>query len=172
MADSEIAKEMMSFFARTNYCEYVQCLSECDAVNIQTFEYTPMGKEYCIDLRRCFTDNGVLNQNHVLEMFGEYSGFPPNELRQKIMEIMKSDSEQSVWIHAGRVVNEMNFRTHEAWIEFMSEDSTPCDELMLYMLNRIHCRHTVVFTANRAWSTVKPDTTSLSKTCSVFVIYA
>ena len=95
MADNEIAKEMMSCFAQANYCEYIQCLSERDAMNIQTFEYTPMGKEYWIDLRRCFTDTGVLNQNHVLEMFGEYSGFPSDELRKKIIEIMKSDSEQS-----------------------------------------------------------------------------
>ena len=106
------------------------------------------GKDYWIDLCRCFTSNGVLNQNHVLEIFSEYSGFPPDELRQKIIAIMKNESEQSAWTHAGRVVNDMNFRTHEAWIEYMSENSTPCNKLMLYVLNRIHCRHTVVFTAN------------------------
>ena len=126
MADNEIAKEMMSFFARANYCEYVQCLSECDAVNIQTFHYTPMGKEYWIDLRSCFTSDGRLNQNHVLEIFGKYSGFPPDELRQKIIAIMKNKEEQAAWVHAGQVVNDMNFRTHEAWIEHMSENTTPC----------------------------------------------
>ena len=134
-----------------------------------------MGKDYWIDLRRCFTSNGVLNQNHVLEMFGEYSGFPPNELRQKIIEIMKSESEQSAWTHAGRVVNDMNFHTHEAWIEYMSEDSTPCNELMLYVLNRIHYRHMVVFTANQAWTTVKPDSSitveDLLSICDLCLVY-
>ena len=177
MADNKIAKEMMSFFASANYCEYVQCLSECDAVNIQTFHYTPMGKQYRIDLHRCFTSDGKLNQNHVLEIFGEYSGFPPDELRQKIITIMKNKEEQAAWIHAGQVVNDLNFHTHKAWIEYMSENTTPCDELMLYVLNRIYCRHMVVLTANRVWTTVKPDNNnktvedllSTCDQCSVFL---
>ena len=156
MAVSNIADELMSSVIQSNYCEYVQCLSERDAVNIQTFQYTPMGKNYWIDLRRCFI-NSKPNQNHVLELFGEFSGFEPSELRQRAVTILSSETEIPYWSHAGSVLLGLNFMSYSDWLKYMSEDSSPCDELMLYVLNRIHCRHTVVFTSNRIWTTVQAD---------------
>ena len=154
MVDNNIAKELMSVFAQANYCEYVQCLSEHDAVNIQTFQHTPMGKNYWIDLQRYFTD-GKLNQNHVLEMFGEYSGFEPGELRKHAVTILNMETEIPYWSHAGNVLLGLNFMSYSDWLEYMTDESTPCDELMLYVLSRIHCRHMVVHTANRVWTTVR-----------------
>ena len=175
MADNEIAKEIMSALTQNQYCEYVQCLSERDTVNFQTFQFTPMGKMFWIDIRRCFTSDGKLNQNHVLELFCEFSGFEPDELRKRVMSIMTSDKDLSLWQHVGRVVTGLNFVSYEAWVEHMKVNSTPCDELLLYVLNRIHCRHTVVYTANRAWSTLKPEsnitTDDLLSICDLRLVY-
>ena len=175
MADNEIAKEIMSALTQNQYCEYVQCLSERDTVNFQTFQFTPMGKMFWIDIHRCFTSDGKLNQNHVLELFCEFSGFEPDELRKRVMSIMTSDKDLSLWQHVGRVVTGLNFVSYEAWVEHMKVNSTPCDELLLYVLNRIHCRHTVVFTANRAWSTLKPEsnitTDDLLSICDLRLVY-
>ena len=156
MAVSNIADELMSILTQSNYCEYVQCLSERDAVNIQTFQYTPMGKNYWIDLRRCFNE-GKLNQNHVLELFGQYSGFEPSELRQRAIAILSTETEIPYWSHAGTVILGLNFMSYSQWIKHMTKENSPCDELMLYVLSRIHCRHTVVYTTNRVWTTVQAD---------------
>ena len=51
MADNNIAHEIMSNFTQNNYCEYVQYLVERDAINIQTFHHTEMGKTFWIDLQ-------------------------------------------------------------------------------------------------------------------------
>ena len=174
MAVSNIADELMSSVIQSNYCEYVQCLSERDAVNIQTFQYTPMGKNYWIDLRRCFI-NSKPNQNHVLELFGEFSGFEPSELRQRAVTILSSETEIPYWSHAGSVLLGLNFMSYSNWLKYMSEDSSPCDELMLYVLNRIHCRHTVVYTSNRIWTTVQADNKlteeDLMSICDLRLVY-
>ena len=174
MAFSNIADELMSAVNRSNYCEYVQCLSERDAVDIQTFQYTPMGKNYWIDLRRCF-NNSEPNHNHVLELFGEFSGFDPSELRQRAVTILSSKTEIPYWSHAGSVLLGLNFRSYSDWLEHMSKDSSPCDELMLYVLNRIHHRHTVVYTSNRIWTTVQADDklteVDLMSICDLRLVY-
>ena len=65
--------------------------------------------------------------------------------------------------------------SYSDWTEYMSEESSPCDELMLYVLSRIHCRHTVVYTANRVWTTVHADgkTTvdDLMSICDLRLVY-
>ena len=174
MAVNNIANEIMSVFAQGNYCEYVHCLSERDAVNIETFKYTPMGRIYWIDLRRCFI-TGKQNPNQVLEMFSDYSGFEPAELRKRIVTILKTESEVPLWSDVGNVVLGLNFTTYSEWVEYMSENDTPCDELMLYVLSRIHCRHTVVLTSNRAWTTVKADGNTtvddLLHICDIRLVY-
>ena len=54
MADNTIANKIMSNFIQNNYCEYVQYLVERDAINIQMFQFTDLGKVFWIDLRWCF----------------------------------------------------------------------------------------------------------------------
>ena len=141
---------------------------------IQTFQYTPMGKNYWIDLHRCFI-NSEPNHNHVLELFGEFSGFEPSELRQRAVMILSSKTEIPYWSHAGSVLLGLNFWSYSDWLDHMSKDSSPCDELMLYVLNRIHYRHTVVYTSNRIWTTVQADDklteVDLMSICDLHLVY-
>ena len=133
-----------------------------------------MGTNYWIDLRRCFID-GKINQNHVLEMFGVYSGYEPSELRQCAITILNTETEIPYWSHAGSVLLGLNFMSYSEWTEYMSDESSPCDELMLYVLSRIHCRHTVVYTANRVWTTVyvdgKTTVDDLMSICDLRLVY-
>ena len=174
MADNELAKEIMSSFTSKNYCEYVTYLTNRDTVSITTFSSTSIGKLYWIDLRRCFKDN-KLDPSHVLEIFCDYSGFTTDELRERIIRIMRLKNEVRFWSHAGSVVTQMNFVTYDEWLDMMENPNTFVDELMLYALSRIHSRHTVVMTANRIWTTVKQESDltidELMSVCDIRLVY-
>ena len=51
----------------------------------------------------------------------------------------------------------------------MEENDTRCDELMIHALPRIHCKHCMIITSKRTWSTVQQqdDTLTLDKLLSI-----
>ena len=171
-ADNKIAEELNSYFNRYKYNRYCQYLSESDAVGYQGFDQTELGKTYWVDLRRCFNSSGP-KPSHVFEIFGQYSDVDLVTLRQRILDILKEDTD--FWESVGRVFFNMNFTTLDYWIEHMEKHTTPCDEFMLYALNRIHCRHTVVYTKQRSWSTVHADQpmspAELHSVCDIHLVY-
>ena len=152
MASNTIADEIMQKYSDENYVEYCQNLCDRDAVNITNFDKTPLGKEFWVDLRRCFY-RCKLNPNHVLEYFGVFSNLDANALREKTMTLVMADV--PFWKHVGTVVTLMKFIKFEEWIAYMQKNDSICDELMLFILSRVHYRHVIVYTSNRAWSTIK-----------------
>ena len=54
----------------------------------------------------------------------------------------------------GTVILHLQSRTFAKWLEHMGKPSTPCDELMLFGLSRVHNRHTIVYAKYRAWCTL------------------
>ena len=171
-ATSSMAHELVSLFSHSNYKEYCQYLTERDAVSLEHFGNTMLGKSFWIDVRRCFNQSG-LNTSHVLEIFGQFSDQNPEDLRERVINIVKEDTKH--WDHLGTVVLQMKLMSLEHWLEMMSKPDCMCDELMLFVLNRIHCRHTVVYTRNRSWSTVHSTTPlsedELHRECHVHLVY-
>ena len=81
-ATSSMAHELVSLFSHSNYKEYCQYLTERDAVSLEHFGNTMLGKSFWIDVRRCFNQSG-LNTSHVLEIFGQFSDQNPEDLRER-----------------------------------------------------------------------------------------
>ena len=57
----------------------------------------------------------------------------------------------------------------------MSNENCACDELMVFILSKLHYRHTVIYTANRLWCTLrvdKPmDRSEIHSKCDVHLVY-
>ena len=65
----------------------------------------------------------------------------------------------------------MNFISLDKWVEIM-EMSTACgDELMLFALNVLYCRHTVVYNENIVWTTVNDASSSNMDVSELHDIY-
>ena len=153
-SDNKIAKELQSYFNKYKYTEYCSYLNDSDAVSSEYFQGSVLSETYWVDVRSCFVNN-VINCNHVLELFCKYSETEPNELRAEVLREVKS--EKDIWDHIGHVELAMRAVTIDEWITCMELQRTQCDELMLYMLKRIHCRHSVVYTMKHSWTTVSSD---------------
>ena len=151
MASNSIANELLKSFSDANYQEYTQALSNRDGVDIGEFPSTPLGKVYWIDVRNC-PCNGVVNPNHLLELFSIYNNHDSKTLRGMVLKNMKEKSKY--WNHVGTVILHLQSRTFSEWLEHMGEPATPCDELMLFGLSRVHNRHTIIYAKYRAWCTL------------------
>ena len=103
-----------------------------------------------------------MNPDHVLEIFCGFSGFKPSELHKHTLTIMEDPNEKNQWSHTGSVIMQMNFVSYDQWIKNTKKPDTPCDELMIHALSRIHCRHCLIITSKRTWSTVEEEDNSLT----------
>ena len=74
-----MALEILSLFNQIGYREYVQYLSEHDAVMICDFPKLQISEMHLLDMRCCFKD-GKFNLNHVLEIFAKYSDMEVDDL--------------------------------------------------------------------------------------------
>ena len=101
MASNSIASELLQSFSDENYQEYTQALSNRDGVDIGEFPSTPLGKVYWIDVRNCLS-KGVVNPNHLLELFSVYSNQDSKTLREVVLKTMKENSKY--WNHVGTVI--------------------------------------------------------------------
>ena len=107
-----------------------------------------------LDVRHCYI-KGKFNPNHVLEIFAAYSGMETDELRDKILQLVAQDI--AYWSHVGSVVLPMKWLDFKTWLTTMRIPICAVDELMLFMLCKIHDRHAMVFTNSKLWTTVKEN---------------
>ena len=173
-SENSIASELLNLFLTHEYREYARNLSNQDAINLQVFKTTDIGREYWVDTRNCYI-KGCQNSDHLFDIFGKFSGDSADIVRSKSVTYIQQDPDW--WEHMGRVVLDMNFIKLEKWLEIM-EMSTACgEELMLFVLNVLFCRHTVVYTENRVWTTVNDASCSnmtlseLHDNCDMYLVF-
>ena len=104
-SQNKITEELYSLFLTQNYCEYVQCLHECDAVSCLQFQESMPGKVYWIDMRNTL-QNSKVNPDHVFQLFRMFSDSDPNCVRQRMIDIVHDDP--SKWQHAREVYLQFN----------------------------------------------------------------
>ena len=163
--DNKIASELLSQFNHVPY-------SDRDGISLDYFKTSEMGKKYWKDVCRRFSGFEV-NPNHVLEHFCKFSDTDPNCLCKQISDIVCE--EHALWESTGHIVLWMKTFTLSDWVEHMCEPNTRCDELMLFALSRIHCRHSVVHRHKQPWTTVNdeamPINDGLFDLCEVQLVY-
>ena len=108
-----------------------------------------------------------------MEIFAAYSGMDVDELHDKILQLVSQDV--AYWIHVGSVVLPMKVLDFETWLTMMKIPICAVDELMLFILCKIHDRHTMVFTNSKLWTTVKENNNlsldELYTICDMCLVY-
>ena len=169
---NKIAEELYSVFLTQNYCKYVQCLHDCDAVSCIQFQESTLGKSYWLDTRNTLM-NSKVNPDHMFQQFRKFSDSDPDCVRQLMVDIVKNDS--SKWQNAGEVYLQLNFLNIEEWCVLMKLSHVSCDELMLYVLSVAHSRHTMVYTVKCIWTTINNinslSVPELHSICDIHLVY-
>ena len=109
----------------------------------------------------------------MLEIFAAYSGMETDELHDKILQLVAQDI--AYWSHVGSVVLPMKSLDFETWLTMMKIPICAVDELMLFMLCKIHDQHAMVFTNSNLWTTVRENNNlsldELYTICDVRLVY-
>ena len=95
------------------------------------------------------------------------------ELRKQVIDIVKSDKEY--WVHVASVVLPLRPESFDEWLAIMEDPRGPCDEMFIYILSKVHFRHTIVYHMKRPWCTIQ-HTEPLSEDkihagCNLHLIY-
>ena len=125
---------------------------ERDSVHMDEFYKLSLSETHYIDIRHCFIE-GVFNPSHVLDYFGRYSGLDCIELWKQVIDLIKQDLEY--WVHVASVVLPLRPQNFDDWLMQMESPLTPCDEMFLFILSKVHFHHTVVYNLKRPWCTIQ-----------------
>ena len=165
-------EELYSLFLITNYCEYVQCLHDRDAVSCQQFQESTLGKTHWLDTTNILL-NGKVNPDHVFQLLRKFSDSDPDCVRQHMIDVIQKDP--SKWQHAGEVYLQLNFLNIDEWCKLMKLPHVSCDELILSVLSVVHSQHMIVYTAKHIWTTVNNinqlSVPELHSMCDVHLAY-
>ena len=139
---SSIASEIFSNLKHSEYRVYCQSMIESDSVCMDEFYKLSLSETHYIDIQPCFIE-GVFNPSHVLDYFGWYSGLDCIELQKQVIDLIKQDHEY--WVHVALVVLPLHPQNFDDWLKQMESPLTPCDEMFLSILSKVHFRHTVIY---------------------------
>ena len=111
--------------------------------------------------------------NAMFELFGEFS----NQTGPEVRDTMIGWSYDNFRMLEGvfRVALSRRNTSLRAWLNLMADEHTPGDELTLYALSRMYCRHAYMFTQMFWWTTllytVPVTEKELLSQCNVILVY-
>ena len=172
------------------YCDLLNNVSERDAVNIDEFNASELYREYWLDTRNCVREIGrknkrrIYNPMNLYDIFGSYSRDMETEVKRHMMEEIR---ENVGWYSdTCQIVLNMNYshlkngncnltRVMENWMIEHNKKNTFGDIIALFALSVTYRRHTLVYTRNRPFCTLR-NTQRLSmkeirEKCDTLLIY-
>ena len=172
MADLSIAAELLSCVSLFRYQSVIPCLTMDDFMPLQTFQRSELGKLYDMNRTGCHP-NGIINNSHLFELFGNYSDEDAESVRSDTLECINTS--ERVYSCVGIVFFTMREWSFKEWALTACSSCYYGDELLLYALCRIFHRHATVVCRDRNWSTLEPEgtmtTEELMSACDLHLVY-
>ena len=96
--------------------------------------------------------NGTPKPTGMLDLFGKYSGDDADTVRKEMINYARENKDSlSVTCKESLDYQRMSLN---AWITKHSLKKSICDEIALNVLCRLYSRHAIVYTTNKAWTTL------------------
>ena len=172
------------------YCDLLNNVSERDSVNIDEFNSSDLYREYWLDTRNCVREIGrkhkkrVFNPFNLYDIFGSYSRDMDVDVKRYMMDEIKANI--GWYSDTCQIVLNMNYShlktgncsletVMENWMLEHNKRGTFGDIIALFALSVTYRRHTLVYTRNRPFCTLR-DTQRLTmkeirEKCDTLLIY-
>ena len=96
--------------------------------------------------------NGTPKPTGMLELFAQYSGDEPNDIRKDMISFVRDTNNRIAEICKDALAYKlMSFNT---WVSKMSLKKSVCDEIALYVLCKLYSRHAIIYTTKGYWTTI------------------
>ena len=130
-------------------------ISESDATSVEEFLQCKLAKDLVVDTSKIMW-GGEVNNNHVFEMYNDFSVTKDSVKLQMEMLIFVSENNTRYSNYCFPLLKMMGLDL-VSWTSSMSYFGNSADTLCLYALSDMLGVHTCVITGNRPWTTVDPN---------------
>ena len=123
------------------------------AVGMKAFHKNILKKERWMDVWKFVSKGKRELSNGLFEIFGNYSDEPPHTVRDNLLGwIYDNFRKIETWFSIALKQKGLNLSD---WAESMRNPKQPGDELCLYLLSRMYCKHALVHLKHHWWSTIQ-----------------
>ena len=151
---TSLATELMQSLTPDRYCEQIGALTSESAISSKVMQSikASLKDRYDFNSEIFRARNGTLKPTGMLDLFGKYSGGESLNVQKEMINYAREHSETlSVVCKDALEYHRLSFN---AWIVKYSLKKSICDEIALYVLCKLHSRHAIVYTLNKAWTTL------------------
>ena len=145
-----------------------------NGIGIRTFQKQRLRPGYWVDTRRFVSRTNREFANGLFEVFGDFCNEPAGTVRDNLMGwIYDNFRDVEQWTHLMLKEKEV---TLSGWIENMCKETTPGDDICLYLLSRMYNKHIYVHNKRFYWCTalhvIKNEVDlELIKDCNVELVF-
>ena len=148
-------------------------ISESDAMSVNGFMQCELAHEYAVDTSK-ITWSGEINNNHVFEMYSDFSITKDSvKLRMEMLTFVSENSAR--YRQYCYPLLKMHGLDLVSWTASITYFGKSADTLCLYALSDMLGVHTCVITKNRPWTTIDPNFNGtlddIMKICHVNLVY-
>ena len=182
MASNSIAAELLEKIneigGKTSTMEYkdvVAPLSVDDKLPDHVLRHLKkkMKGRYTFNMERFSNKRGTAKPNGMFELFTKYTTETPKNIRQRLIDHVNSNI-----VELRRMTSDYFKIKHGdimMWAYRMSKETTPGDELALFILCQIYYRHAVVHAITVPWCTAKTGeagvTPKIESECDIILVF-
>ena len=148
-----ISMELYNAIKSKDYCDFVNYLGPKDGLGIAAFLDSTCGQLYTADTSLLHRNGRRTNNNHIYQMFGEFSGMDSEEVKMAMLK---------------EITNNYNFYERKCmailhkldmnlshWLGRHLKKNVRADVLAIFVLSVMYDRHTVIHTNSMPWCTKK-----------------
>ena len=176
MATSEnrsMAGELLSVLSPYPYHSCVSNLHSSETVQLSKFNRDRLPANHWVDTKRFVTSSNRVLPNALFEMFGEYSSETGAEVRDNLVG-WTYDNFREIRTATNIALSQRRIELKE-WIQEMSDEKTPGDEIALFILCKMYRRHVFVYTRKWWWTsllyTMPSSADELIKKCDKTLVF-
>ena len=147
-----MAGELLSVLSPYPYHSCVSNLHSNETVQLSKFNRDRLPANHWVDTKRFVTSSNRVLPNALFEMFGEYSSETGAEVRDNLVG-WTYDNFREIKTATNIALSQRRIELKE-WIQEMSDEKTPGDEIALYILCKMYRRHVFVYTRKWWWTTL------------------
>ena len=142
------------YFSRPNkhkFNDIIGIISANNGIGIKAFQKQRLRPGYWVDTRRFLSKTKRELANGLFEVFGDFTNELASIVRDNLMGWIY-DNFRNIGMWTKLMLTEKN-QTLSAWTENMQKETTPSDDMCLYLLARMYNKHIYVHTKLFYWCT-------------------
>ena len=148
-----ISMELYNAIKSKDYCDFVNYLGPKDGLGIAAFLDSTCGQLYTADTSLLHRNGRRTNNNHIYQMFGEFSGMDSEEVKMAMLKEITNNYD-FYERKCMAILHKLDMNLSH-WLGRHLKKNVRADVLAIFVLSVMYDRHTVIHTNSMPWCTKK-----------------